>query len=397
MYDWLSTQIGADAASVASYLVMAASLCVIAWICLAFLRRLHRGNFIFPGRKRNQRLSVRGAAAIDSRRRLVLVRRDDIEHLLLVGGPADVIVESNIPAFGPKTLKMPQPTQNAEAKADTVARIEEKNRVDAVALPAADDHKTGEDINHQPEAVFEQSAPPPVAAAMPAQTESGQPGQQHQQSNGTPQTAMNRRPPAPQVHINTHHSPYLAGARPAAHKASVNQVPPQHSPHQGMPITAPAHAAPRPQQPSVRQAPINGQNGTNGTAQPIRQPAPGVQRQGAVPYANGTTAQAPIQQRHRPQQPASNGTTAAMPRHNGANGQDGHAMMGDLSDISPSLSPTHKPLVTPKEAAQHIAARKQEPGFSQQARPGEEDFDKVLQEELLRSQHSAKRASSNKN
>lgn len=46
---------------------------------------------------RTQRLQVIDAAAIDTRRRLVLVRRDDVEHLILVGGPSDVVVESNIP------------------------------------------------------------------------------------------------------------------------------------------------------------------------------------------------------------------------------------------------------------------------------------------------------------
>jgi hypothetical protein len=36
------------------------------------------------------------AAAIDNQRRLVLVRRDDVEHLILIGGPTDVVVEQNI-------------------------------------------------------------------------------------------------------------------------------------------------------------------------------------------------------------------------------------------------------------------------------------------------------------
>lgn len=36
------------------------------------------------------------ARAIDSRRRLVLVRRDDREHLLLIGGANDVVVETGI-------------------------------------------------------------------------------------------------------------------------------------------------------------------------------------------------------------------------------------------------------------------------------------------------------------
>src|ERR1700719_1223818 len=47
-------------------------------------------------RGRMPRLAVIDAAAVDGRRRLVLVRRDNIEHLLMIGGPTDIVVESNI-------------------------------------------------------------------------------------------------------------------------------------------------------------------------------------------------------------------------------------------------------------------------------------------------------------
>ena len=40
------------------------------------------------------------AAAVDSQRRLVLVRRDDVEHLILIGGPTDVVVERDIRLHG---------------------------------------------------------------------------------------------------------------------------------------------------------------------------------------------------------------------------------------------------------------------------------------------------------
>src|SRR6266480_1382378 len=48
------------------------------------------------GRGRQPRLAVIDAAAVDGRRRLILIRRDNIEHLLLIGGPTDVVVEPNI-------------------------------------------------------------------------------------------------------------------------------------------------------------------------------------------------------------------------------------------------------------------------------------------------------------
>ncbi len=49
-----------------------------------------------PNRGRMPRLAVIDAAAVDGRRRLVLVRRDNVEHLLMIGGPSDIVVEPNI-------------------------------------------------------------------------------------------------------------------------------------------------------------------------------------------------------------------------------------------------------------------------------------------------------------
>jgi flagellar protein FliO/FliZ len=42
------------------------------------------------------RIGVSELANIDGRRKLVLVRRDDVEHLLMIGGPVDIIVEEKI-------------------------------------------------------------------------------------------------------------------------------------------------------------------------------------------------------------------------------------------------------------------------------------------------------------
>src|SRR5262249_43132758 len=48
------------------------------------------------GRGRQPRLAVIDAASVDGRRRLVLIRRDNVEHLVLIGGPTDVVIEQNI-------------------------------------------------------------------------------------------------------------------------------------------------------------------------------------------------------------------------------------------------------------------------------------------------------------
>lgn len=45
------------------------------------------------GPRRKRRLAVVESVPLDGRRRLVLVRRDEVEHLLLIGGGADIVVE----------------------------------------------------------------------------------------------------------------------------------------------------------------------------------------------------------------------------------------------------------------------------------------------------------------
>ena len=45
-----------------------------------------------------RRLGVVEAASVDGRRRLVLVRRDNVEHLIMTGGPVDVVIETGIPS-----------------------------------------------------------------------------------------------------------------------------------------------------------------------------------------------------------------------------------------------------------------------------------------------------------
>ncbi len=58
------------------------------------------------GGKREKRLGVLEQTSVDGRRKLVLVRRDNVEHLIMTGGPVDVVVETGI---GP---------QNAHEKVD---------------------------------------------------------------------------------------------------------------------------------------------------------------------------------------------------------------------------------------------------------------------------------------
>jgi len=60
--------------------------------------------------KGDRRLEVVDHANVDSRRKLVLIRRDNVEHLLLTGGPVDVVIETGISAAAtrPAAATIPQ-------------------------------------------------------------------------------------------------------------------------------------------------------------------------------------------------------------------------------------------------------------------------------------------------
>lgn len=63
------------------------------------------------------RLAVIDAAVVDDKRRLVLVRRDNVEHLVMIGGPSDVVIEPGIAITAPaNTAHSDQPASVAAQK-----------------------------------------------------------------------------------------------------------------------------------------------------------------------------------------------------------------------------------------------------------------------------------------
>ena len=60
----------------------------------------------FFGPKPEKRLDVVDQANVDGRRRLILIRRDDVEHLIMTGGPVDVVIETNISQQRPRLAEL---------------------------------------------------------------------------------------------------------------------------------------------------------------------------------------------------------------------------------------------------------------------------------------------------
>ena len=61
-------------------------------------RRFGLGGKLMPNRDGARRLEVVEVVTLDARRKLVLLRRDAVEHLVLLGSGNDLLVESGIPA-----------------------------------------------------------------------------------------------------------------------------------------------------------------------------------------------------------------------------------------------------------------------------------------------------------
>jgi flagellar biogenesis protein FliO len=74
-------------------MLVIAMIVLIAIIILILIYKLF--NQRVRGRK-GQRLGITEFHEIDKTRRIVLVRRDDVEHLILIGGNQDIVIENNI-------------------------------------------------------------------------------------------------------------------------------------------------------------------------------------------------------------------------------------------------------------------------------------------------------------
>lgn len=144
MLDWLSDLAGPTYATAIMWTLGALLLLVLVLVAMRIFRSMTFGTYIAGGRHRRHRLAVSDAAAVDSHRRLVLVRRDDVEHLILIGGPTDVVVEQNIRGGG------------AESVAPSESRPAQPQPQPAPAAPAA-----------APKAPPPRPAPPPQPSQPP--------------------------------------------------------------------------------------------------------------------------------------------------------------------------------------------------------------------------------------
>jgi flagellar biogenesis protein FliO len=142
-------------------------LIIVLWV----IRSRAPSPFVRGGRNRQPRLQVLDAAAVDARRRLVLVRRDDVEHLIMIGGPSDIVIESRIlPAAAeqPDSASRPQPVEQrpiSVARPETPPISPPRPPVAARVEPAAEPTFSAP-VSPEPRPRPEPSAQPPAPPAV---------------------------------------------------------------------------------------------------------------------------------------------------------------------------------------------------------------------------------------
>jgi hypothetical protein len=187
MPDFLDSAGGNGYGAAIFWVLVALAAFVAVLFIVKMIRSMNFGTFVAGGRNRKTRLAVMDATAVDSHRRLVLVRRDDVEHLILIGGPTDVVVERDI-------------------------RLASAKRTTPVAEPAF-------------------TPQPPLQSQLPKTAPPPQPVQQRQPVAPQPQVSAPARPeappPQPRPSENTYVAPQVATAAPPR-PAPAAQHPQQH-------------------------------------------------------------------------------------------------------------------------------------------------------------------------
>ena len=85
-----------DSDQLVRFLLAIGVILILLYLLNFVLRKLNRLSYRTTRKGQEPRLTVREAVQVDHKRSLVLVRRDHVEHLLLIGGENDLLVEHHI-------------------------------------------------------------------------------------------------------------------------------------------------------------------------------------------------------------------------------------------------------------------------------------------------------------
>jgi len=206
MKEWLVDTLGLDpdiagaVQVIIAFVVILTLIGIFTWI----LARIKGMRIETARRSRQPRLAVMDSTPIDNQRRLVLVRRDAVEHLILVGGETDIVVEQTIVRGAPivaQPQRQPFPAAVPAPPAQAVAQAQPAATAQAQPPQA-----------HPPQAQPPQAQPP---QPQPAQAQRPSGGQQSAPATAQrPRPAPQQRPAAPAP---------APGQRPGAEAAPTRQ------------------------------------------------------------------------------------------------------------------------------------------------------------------------------
>jgi hypothetical protein len=235
---------GVDIPQGAQWLLSLAIILALIGLMWLVLRSFAGGRIRLRGqntRGRQPRLGVVDIFNLDRQRQLVLIRRDNVEHLILVGGGSDTVIESNIqrsgvraPAPGPVVLEAaPEAAPFAPAPHPSTAPAP----IAAPAAPVAPPARMPEPARPpEPPKVPEPVARPPERPLSSPRQEIGR------QEIGRPEIAPPSAPAAskplspPPLATPEPRSPASTSATPAP--APVFPAPPASAPTPASPVAA---------------------------------------------------------------------------------------------------------------------------------------------------------------
>jgi hypothetical protein len=192
-------------------------------------------------RGRQPRLAVIDAAAVDGRRRLLLIRRDNVEHLLMIGGPTDVVVETNIVRAG--AMRDAAPGRQPVA-ADTLPR--------PVPLEETGTWPLQPETAHTPHGTPRRGSPPPLDEPHVAWPEEAEPAPMPRQARALDPLAglaaeLSRNPPEP--------APAMAPLPRVTRPREVTRESAREAPLREPPLREPPLREPPLREPPVREMP----------------------------------------------------------------------------------------------------------------------------------------------
>ena len=94
------------------------------------------------GRGSEKRLQIVDTATVDGKRKVMIIRRDNVEHVVMTGGPSDLVIETGIAV--PDAPQMRRRTDSRQAAPASSAAAKQAEPTD-IAMPVAPDRPVSRD------------------------------------------------------------------------------------------------------------------------------------------------------------------------------------------------------------------------------------------------------------